>query len=57
VQKIEEKLSCFDCRKILVVPSEDVLDREPEGIDVMTPEELFKIAKNSLQNTSIPKGR
>ena len=56
MQKIEEKLSCFDCRKILVVPSEDVLDREPEGIDVMTPEELFKIAKNSLQNTSIPKG-
>jgi len=56
VRKIEEKLSRFDCRKILVVPSEDVLDREPEGIDVMTPEELLKIAKNSLQNTSIPNG-
>ena len=49
VKKIEEKLSKFRCRKVLVVPSEDTLKREPEGIEVLTPEELIKIAKRSLE--------
>jgi len=49
VKKIEENLSKFRCRKVLVVPSEDALEREPEGIEVLTPEELIKIAKRSLE--------
>ena len=52
VQKIEEKLSRFDCHRVFVVPSEDVLEREPEGIEVLTPEDLLEIARESLKKTS-----
>ncbi|ASJ14096.1 AAA family ATPase [Thermococcus radiotolerans] len=51
LRKIEEKLSRFDCRRVLVVPSEDVLEREPEGIEVLTPEDLVEIARESLEKT------
>jgi len=51
VRKIEEKLSRFDCRKVLVVPSAEVLEREPEGIEVLTPEDLLEIAKESIERT------
>lgn len=49
VKKIEEKLSKFKCRKVLVVPSEDALEREPKTIEVLTPEDLLEIAKRSLK--------
>ncbi|WP_297523555.1 ATPase [Thermococcus sp.] len=49
VRRIEEKLGKFNCRKVLIVPSVEVLEREPEGIDVLTPEELLKLAKESLK--------
>ncbi|HHI00620.1 MAG TPA: ATPase, partial [Thermococcus litoralis] len=49
VKKIEEKLSKFRCRKVLVVPSEDTLEREPEGIEVLTPKDLLETAKRSLE--------
>ncbi|WP_456453680.1 AAA family ATPase [Thermococcus sp.] len=51
VRKIEEKLSRFDCRKVLVVPDKDVLEREPEGIEVLTSDDLVKIAEESLKHT------
>lgn len=51
IRKIEEKLSRFDCKRILVVPSRDVLEREPEGIEVLTPNDLLEIAKESLERT------
>ncbi|NJE31101.1 ATPase [Thermococcus sp. 18S1] len=49
VRKIEEKLSKFDCRKVLVVPGWESLEREPKGIEVLTPEELLKMAKESIK--------
>ncbi|WP_297071341.1 ATPase [Thermococcus sp.] len=49
VRKIEEKLWKFDCRKVLIVPSVEVLKREPEGIEVLTPEDLVELAKESLK--------
>jgi len=51
IRKIEEKLSHFDCKKVLVVPNRDVLEREPEGIEVLTPNDLLEIAKESLERT------
>ncbi len=48
IRKIEEKLWKFDCRKVLIVPSAEVLEREPEGIEVLTPGDLVKLARESL---------
>ncbi|WP_457754501.1 ATPase [Thermococcus sp.] len=49
IRKIEKKLSRFDCRKVLVVPSSEVLEREPEEIEVLTSKELVRIAKEGLK--------
>ena len=51
MKKIEEKLGQFDCRKVLIVPSFEVLEREPEGIEVLTSEDLLKLAEESLERT------
>jgi hypothetical protein len=45
IRKIEEKLERFDCRKILVVPEKNVLERKPEGIEVITAGDLVKMAQ------------
>ncbi len=50
VRKIEDRLGKFKCRRVLVVPSEDVLEKKPAGIEVLTPEELLELAKESLKN-------
>ncbi len=34
VRNVEEKLSRFDARRILIVPDRKVLEREPEGVEV-----------------------
>ncbi|WP_240910999.1 ATPase [Thermococcus sp. MV5] len=49
IRKIEEKLSRFDCRRVLVVPNEEVLEREPEGIEVLTPRSLLELARESME--------
>lgn len=51
IRKIEEKLSRFDCRRVLVVPDYGVLEREPSGIEVLTPRDLLKLAGESLNKT------
>ncbi|WP_231963862.1 hypothetical protein [Thermococcus chitonophagus] len=48
IRKIEEKLQKFKCRKILFVPSLDVLEREPKNVDVLTPEDLVELARESI---------
>ena len=52
IRKIEEKLWKFDCRRILIVPSFEVLERKPEGIEVLTPEDLVELARESLERGS-----
>lgn len=50
VWKIEEKLSRFNCRKVLVVPDESVLESEPKTVEVLTPpEDLLTLAQESLR--------
>ncbi|BAD84965.1 archaeal ATPase [Thermococcus kodakarensis KOD1] len=49
VWKIEEKLSRFNCRKVLVVPDESVLESEPKTVEVLTPEDLLTLAQKSLR--------
>ncbi len=49
VRRIEDKLGKFKCRRVLIVPSEDVLEKKPEGIEVLTPEELLELAEESLK--------
>lgn len=51
VRRIEEKLNRFDCRRILVVPDENVLERKPEGVEVLTPEDLVEIAKEGMERS------
>ncbi len=34
IRKIEDVLNKFNCKRILIVPNRDVLEREPEGIEV-----------------------
>jgi len=47
IKEIEEKLEKFKgCRKILVVPSEDVVEKEPEGIEVWDTGKILKEIKN-----------
>lgn len=46
IKKIEWKLSNFKCRKILVVPERKVLERDPEGIEVITASDLVKMAQH-----------
>ncbi|ASJ02937.1 ATPase [Thermococcus profundus] len=48
IAKIEDKLGQFDCRKLLIVPDEAVLERKPEGIEVLTPSDLVELAEKSL---------
>ncbi|AMM53788.1 ATPase [Pyrococcus kukulkanii] len=48
IRKIEEKLQKFKCRKVLFVPSLDVLEREPKNVEVLTPEDLVRLARKSL---------
>ena len=44
IKAIEEKLQGFNCRKILVVPNNGVLERKPEGFEVITARDLIKLA-------------
>ncbi len=47
IKKIEEKLEKFKgCRKILVVPSEDAVEKEPEGVEVWDVGKILKEIKN-----------
>ncbi|MFA4639457.1 ATPase [Pyrococcus kukulkanii] len=43
IRKIEEKLSRIDARRFLVVPSLDALEKEPEGVEVLTPEDILRM--------------
>lgn len=45
IRKIEEKLSRFDCKKVLVIPEKEILKRKPSGIDVITAKDLIKMAQ------------
>jgi AAA+ ATPase superfamily predicted ATPase len=49
VWKIEKKLSRFNCRKVLVVPDESVLETEPKTVEVLAPEDLLTLAQESLK--------
>ncbi|MHB9301691.1 ATP-binding protein [Thermofilum pendens] len=49
VEKIEERLSRYKCRKILVVPRGDVLPREPKGIEVFSAENLLELARTRVK--------
>jgi len=51
IHRIEEKLSRFKCKRVLVVPNERVLERKPDGIEVLTPWELLEIAEESLETS------
>lgn len=47
IKEIEEKLEKFKgCRKILVVPSEDAVEKEPKGIEVWDTGKILKEIKN-----------
>ena len=47
IKEIEEKLEKFKgCRKILVVPSEDAVEKEPEGVEVWDVGKILKEIKN-----------
>ncbi|WP_297480391.1 ATPase [Thermococcus sp.] len=50
VRRLEDRLGKFKCRRVLIVPSEDVLEKKPEDIEVLTPEELLELARESLKN-------
>jgi len=53
VRKVEDKLSRFKCRKILFVPDESVLEREPEeDIEVWGVNEMLSLARESLGNAN-----
>ena len=46
IRKTEEKLHKFkEAKKILIVPSEDILKREPEEIEVWDWKEFLRISK------------
>ncbi len=49
VRRIEEKLGRFACKKVLVVPSMETLETEPRGVEVLTSEDLLKLAEESLE--------
>jgi hypothetical protein len=51
IRRIEEKLSRFKCRRVLVVPHEGVLERKPREIEVLTPEELLELAEEGLETS------
>ncbi len=52
LRKIEDRLSKFKCRKIIVVPSEDSMSRSPKFAQVLTPDDLINISKESLESIS-----
>ena len=54
VKRIEDKLGKFSCRKVLIVPSAEVLEKKPEGIEILTPEDLLGLARESLENAVKP---
>ncbi|WP_456366844.1 ATPase [Thermococcus sp.] len=49
VKKIEDKLEKFDCRRVLVVPSEEVLEKTPRRVEILTAEDLLELAGESLK--------
>ena len=51
VRRLEEKLGRFGCKKVLVLPSMEALEKEPHGIEVLTHEDLVRLAKESLEKT------
>ena len=44
ISAIESKLGMFDCRKLLIIPTRDVLAREPKGIEVFDVKDILKLA-------------
>jgi len=52
LRRIEDRLSKFKCMKIIVVPSEDSMGRLPEFAEVLTPNELINLSKESLESIS-----
>ncbi|WP_457591684.1 AAA family ATPase [Geoglobus sp.] len=50
LRRVEDRLSKFKCRKVIVVPSEDSLSKTPEFIQVVTPDELTRLSKESLDS-------
>ncbi len=47
IKNIEEKLGKFkNCRKILIVPDENVLDRKPEGVEIWDVKRVLKEIEN-----------
>ncbi len=43
IKRVEENLNKFNCRKILIVPKKDALEREPEGIEVWDVDKILEI--------------
>ena len=54
IRNIEVNLNKFKkCRKILIVPEIDILEVEPEGIEVWDTERVLEMARKSLGNENI----
>ncbi|MHA1593291.1 MAG: hypothetical protein ACTSXJ_08440 [Candidatus Baldrarchaeia archaeon] len=47
VRSIEEKLSKFDARRLLIVPTKDVLKRTPENIEVWDWTDILEMCKET----------
>ncbi|MBI5065708.1 ATP-binding protein [Candidatus Woesearchaeota archaeon] len=47
IYEIQEKLKKYDCRKVLVVRSRKSLGTIPESIEILTAEDLIKMAKQN----------
>jgi len=50
VRGIEDKLAKFDCKRVVVTPSEDTLEKTPESVQVLTPDDLISLSKESLES-------
>ncbi len=47
IRKIEDVLNKFNCKKILIVPDKNVLEREPEGIEVWDVNDVLRLVEET----------
>ncbi|MFW6194470.1 MAG: hypothetical protein ACOC5L_03015 [Halobacteriota archaeon] len=45
ISRVEENLNKFDARKILIVPHKQIIEREPEGVEVWDIQRVIKAVK------------
>ncbi len=45
IRKIEDSLGKFKCRRVLIVPDKNCVEREPEGIDMWDVEDVLELVR------------